>query len=103
MGAEGFHRGHAIVFPDGANEWLYADTLEPTVGNDRPCGHCNEPDRPDGHDPCLGTLPGVANACCGHGRDAEAYVVRGDTRYSGAEALNLIDRLKEQGRESEQA
>lgn len=25
-------------------------------------------------DPCLPTLPGVANACCGHGCEQQAYV-----------------------------
>jgi hypothetical protein len=25
-------------------------------------------------DPCLGTLPGVAEACCGHGNVQKAYV-----------------------------
>jgi hypothetical protein len=28
-------------------------------------------------DPCLGLLPGVSQACCGHGRDSQAYVVIG--------------------------
>ena len=28
----------------------------------------NEPD------PCLGTLPGVVGACCGHGKQHKAYV-----------------------------
>jgi len=29
---------------------------------------------PEGHDPCLGTLPGVLFACCGHGGRAFGYV-----------------------------
>lgn len=32
---------------------------------------------PDGPDACLGTLSGVAHACCGHGI-TEPYVVFGD-------------------------
>jgi len=28
----------------------------------------------DGHDACLGTLPDVAFACCGHGYTENAYV-----------------------------
>jgi hypothetical protein len=31
------------------------------------CGLCCCERLPDGCDPCLGKLPGVANACCGHG------------------------------------
>jgi len=26
-------------------------------------------------DPCLGTLPGVMEACCGHGNNGKAYVM----------------------------
>jgi hypothetical protein len=32
---------------------------------------------PDGPDACLGLLPAVRNACCGHGDPNEAYVVIG--------------------------
>lgn len=32
----------------------------------RECGHCGETCG-DGPDPCLGYLPGVISACCGHG------------------------------------
>lgn len=36
------------------------------------CNRCGRKRTKEGHDPCLGTLPGVANACCGHG--AEGYI-----------------------------
>lgn len=32
------------------------------------CNLCLRPPTPEGHDPCLGTLPGVDYACCGHGK-----------------------------------
>lgn len=72
MTATGYLRGHLMHY-DG-KQWRYSDTREPTVGNRRDCGHCGLADTPEGHDGCLGTLPGVANACCGHGRPEEAYV-----------------------------
>jgi hypothetical protein len=31
------------------------------------CPECHMKRGPDGHDPCLGELPGVSYACCGHG------------------------------------
>jgi hypothetical protein len=31
----------------------------------------------DGPDPCIGMIPGVAGACCGHGNPGRAYVVWG--------------------------
>lgn len=32
------------------------------------------PDRADGHDACLGEIPGAVNACCGHGYIDVAYI-----------------------------
>lgn len=38
----------------------------------RPCPRCGRvPTEPRGPDPCLGNLPGVEAACCGHGRHDE--------------------------------
>jgi hypothetical protein len=34
-------------------------------------------------DPCLGFLPGVSWACCGHGHVSKAYVVIGGAPYEG--------------------
>ncbi len=45
-----------------------------TTWENRSCGHCKKPNRSDNHDACLGTLPCVMNACCGHGRKKEAYI-----------------------------
>jgi hypothetical protein len=33
----------------------------------RRCPACLKPRTIEGHDPCLGALPGVNFACCGHG------------------------------------
>lgn len=65
-------RGHPIIYVN--DEWFYADTREPTAGNPRPCGKCGQEDTPEGHDACLGTIPNVVNACCGHGDDSIAYI-----------------------------
>lgn len=56
-------RGHPVIF-DG-DVWRYADGT-PADGS-RPCVSCGLPPTPEGHDACLGTLPGVTAACCGHG------------------------------------
>jgi hypothetical protein len=39
----------------------------------RPCAKCGKLPTKEGHDACLGTLPGVIDACCGHGV-REAYI-----------------------------
>ena len=68
--------------------WVYCDTGEATAGNRRSCGKCGMGDTPEGHDGCLGTLPNVANACCGHGVEAEAYVQFNDgSELRGGEAV----------------
>lgn len=67
-------RGHEIEFKDG--EWVYSDNKDPTRFNwkERACGHCGLYNTPEDHDGCLGTLPDVINACCGHGLVKGAYV-----------------------------
>ncbi len=37
------------------------------------CPECKETRGADLHDPCLGRLPGVRYACCGHGGKAPGY------------------------------
>jgi hypothetical protein len=69
-------RGHSIRCADGTT-WRYVDNNEPVAETfkDRPCGNCGQLPTPEGHDACLGALPGVANACCGHGNPEDAYIV----------------------------
>lgn len=76
MTARAKFRGHAIHFDEAADTWRYKDGEPVPEGwTSRGCGHCGLPDTPEGHDACLGTLPGpVMNACCGHGVVADAYV-----------------------------
>ena len=52
-------RGHLIV-------WRYEDSGE-VLDNERPCIRCGEPPTPEGHDACVGHLPGAVSVCCGHG------------------------------------
>jgi hypothetical protein len=95
QGPQTMLRGHMIEF-DG-EEWVYTDDKSSTVLNweGRLCGHCGLPFTEEGHDGCLGTLPGVMNACCGHGNVAEAYVQDLDgTCLDGAEAVRKIEELK---------
>jgi len=61
------------------------------------CIHCRLRPTPEGHDGCLGSLDEavVMNACCGHGKDAQAYVQFWDgSAVRGSEAKVLIQSLK---------
>ena len=48
---------------------------------------------PAGADPCLGWLPGMQFACCGHGRTERAYAVAGPVRMYMGEALEFFRSL----------
>jgi len=92
---KGKFRGHRIELDDGV--WVYSDDGSSVAENwkETPCGHCGLPFTKDGHDGCLGTLPRVMNACCGHGNVAEAYVQNLDSSLvHGVEAIEKIEMLK---------
>jgi hypothetical protein len=85
--------GHKIE--EIEDEWRFEDTGEPTVGSKRPCGHCGKAETAEGHDACIGTLPGVMNACCGHGVVSDAYVQMLDGRHiQGWDAVIAIRKIK---------
>ncbi len=67
-------RGHRIHKED--EEWFFSDTNElvSTSWKSRPCGYCNIANTSEGYDGCIGPLPGVMNACCGHGESNLAYI-----------------------------
>jgi len=70
-------RGHPTIFMNG--KWVYEDTLAPLPGyggdpKPRPCKKCGSKHEMHESDPCLGDLPGVDNACCGHGVREQAYI-----------------------------
>lgn len=89
--------GHAIVIHHGF--WCFADTLERTDSLvTRACGFCGTCPTVDGHDACVGTLPGVQNACCGHGERRDAYVQFLDGGYiSGQEAMDFFAGIEAKG------
>ena len=57
----------------------------------------------DPPDPCIGFLPGVYNACCGHGDPDYAYITFGRDKFEtephpyirGPEALRLMRLMRE--------
>ena len=90
-------RGHKIEEVDG--EWVYCDTQEPTVDGwkDRSCGKCGLPFTLEGHDGCIGTLPDVINACCGHGEVGDAYVQFEDgAGLWGEEAVEYMEPFRDE-------
>lgn len=70
--------GHVVQWSEEKNIWVYKDTKDPipTKLNGLPFRACKKCGRicNDGPDPCLGELPGVRNACCGHGHPEKSYI-----------------------------
>lgn len=68
-------RGHVVV-RDEDGVLRYKDNSERVAAGppDRACDRCKQKGTSRGHDACLGTLPGVRYACCGHGDKRYAYI-----------------------------
>lgn len=94
-------RGHRLVIFEH-EDFLkrYYDTLTPApphghpAGQERPCPYCGLtadpwPDEQEEMlpDPCLGYLPGVKGACCGHGCEQPFVYFHDDTDLEGNAAL----------------
>lgn len=68
----GYKRGHPYFYDQEEIEY-YLDTVEDT-SEPRPCTKCGKMPTHEGYDACLGKLPGVSAACCGHGVE-EGYIL----------------------------
>jgi len=89
-----YWRGYKIKLVDDI--WIYVDNgMAVDSDPDRKCGYCNKENTKEGHDPCLGILDGVMNACCGHGIEREAWVQFLDgSRMRGEEAIEYMKEMK---------
>jgi len=59
--------GNLIIFDEKTKTWVYLDNRTTIHNNRRPCPKCGHLPTKEGHDYCIANLPGVLNACCGHG------------------------------------
>ncbi len=64
--------GHLITYNEETKLWYYADGTVANDSNVKPCTKCGKMPV-NGHDACIANLPGVKNACCGHGK-TEGYI-----------------------------
>lgn len=67
-------RGHSIVQEYNSGIWVFEDNLEPCY-HQRACIKCKRMATPYEPDPCIGWLPDVKFACCGHGIKGDDYVL----------------------------
>lgn len=68
----------------GIAQCLKCSQVYETIGwLPRHCAHCDKDWGESLHDPCLGRIEGVIQACCGHGDPTKAYQVFADGRRVG--------------------
>lgn len=67
MSATSYNHGAPIEFDYLNNQWAYLDDKISILNNPRLCPKCSKMPTEEGYDGCLGKLPGILEACCGHG------------------------------------
>ena len=68
MSSKSHIRGHEVYYDFAEGTWRYFDDDEKCYSdNERHCPRCERPAGPLSCDACLGLIPGVKSACCGHG------------------------------------
>jgi hypothetical protein len=71
MEASSHYNGNFIRWDKKTKKWYYYDGTE--ADKPKKCPKCHKLPDENEHDACLGNLPGVKNACCGHGGH-EGYI-----------------------------
>ncbi|MDD5551195.1 MAG: hypothetical protein PHS34_08050 [Candidatus Omnitrophica bacterium] len=66
MSVWAYSRGHKIEYDLLKCRWIYSDNKE-IFDDSRPCVKCGKYPTKEGYDACLGFIPNIKNACCGHG------------------------------------
>lgn len=82
MTARSHKRGNPIYFDTDKKEWLSEDSTP--VEFDQRCSRCGQLPTPEGHDACLGTLPGIENACCSHGVGYPYLMFNSESHFQAA-------------------
>jgi len=83
---ESYVYGSPVYFVNNTQKWHYTDG-QPVPENPaeyRVCPKCHKPPTPEGHDACLGTIPGAMFACCGHGIET-GYIAWGEAKQGEIE------------------
>lgn len=66
MSAISYQRGHRIEYDNDDKRWVYSDDRS-SILIERPCVRCGRMPTQEGYDACLGYIPDIRSACCGHG------------------------------------
>ena len=87
MSSRAYVRGHEVYYDFKNETYRYSDddtevfmVVSGKVSDERDCPYCELPPGDEQCDACLGLLPGVKAACCGHGDRKSSYVIFNDER-----------------------
>lgn len=80
MPATAYSNGHKICYDDEEKIWKYEDNGADIEKEARRCSKCEKLPTKEGYDSCIGYIPGLKSACCGHGVE-EPYGVTTDGGY----------------------
>ena len=65
--------GHEIFYKE--NTWFFKNGEKVDFNNPPPCAKCNKHPTKEGYDHCIGYIPNVSSACCGHGTHKAILIV----------------------------
>lgn len=88
--SKGYFHGN-VYYCDTVNSYrCYYEDGEPVdFSHPRPCPKCGGSVGGDGCDPCIGKLPGVKFACCGHGIHEGYILFENDVRVSLSKYVSI--------------
>jgi len=92
------YNGHLVWVDQDSIWWYESDGVCIWADRFRACPVCGLRPTPEKHDGCLGELPGVRFACCGHGHPEEANVTLDDPDRTARYSWEAIDYFCAQGR-----
>ena len=88
------NRGNLFLYDDEKDQAYNYDNNK-KIDIPHTCRNCKKEMKEDEPDACIGKLPGVKYACCGHGIIVDAYVVFNDnTLLRASEAIVYFEIIK---------
>lgn len=81
--------GHPIYWDKKTKKWYFKNgkiAIESVK-----CKKCDKMPTKEGHDDCISNLPGVKNACCGHGEEGYIFFTDGTVIRGVFSIERLID------------
>jgi len=89
-----FHENGHLTYYDADGNLKYLDDKTPCSEEERSCKACGLFKTPEGADGCIGMLPGVKFACCGHGVE-QGYIYFENEKVVRFDTVQVEDHMGE--------